>query len=222
MLRAKLEGQIPETLRALADSVAGGMDLRSAFEVVASLGLRPMADVARRILALTAVGGMTVEEALWQVAEGTGSANFKRFALIVAEAARSGAKLSEVLGTAARTFATVIEFRRDVESQLRPYVALYYALIVTFVVLADVLVYFLLPQLAQLASRVSGPGITPAVINREDAIVVLYFSALAQALIGGLIIGRIVYFSPSAGLVHAGIASGAAGLALLLPLWARF
>jgi len=121
VFRARLEAQMPEALRAIADAVSGGLDLRSAFNVVASLGVSPIADVFRRVVALSSVGGATAAEALWAVAEELDVPSFKRLALIVVEAARSGARLPEVLGTAARTFATVIEFRRDLAAQLRPY-----------------------------------------------------------------------------------------------------
>ncbi|MEM1568984.1 MAG: type II secretion system F family protein, partial [Thermofilaceae archaeon] len=142
----KLEGQIPQALRVISDASAAGMDLKSAFEAVAALGLRPLAEVFRRVVSLSELGGLTVEEALWRVAGELPSANLRRFALIVTEAARSGARLPEVLDVAARSFATVVDFRRELWSQLRPYVALFYAVIVVFVALADVLVYVLLPE----------------------------------------------------------------------------
>ncbi len=49
-----------------------------------------MGDVLRRVLSLVEVGGVTVEEALWRVAREIPSPNFRRFVLIVTEAARSG------------------------------------------------------------------------------------------------------------------------------------
>ncbi len=222
VLRARLEGQLPEALRAIADAVAGGMDLRGAFGVVASMGARPLSDVARRVLALSEVGGMTVEEALWRTAEEVGSPNFKRFALIVAEAVRSGARLPEVLGAAARSFATVVEFRRDLAAQLRPYVLLFYAVLGVFVVLSDLLIYFMIPQLAKLSSSVASSAIRPAVVNALDALTVMFFSAIVQSIVGGLIVGRIVYFSASAGLVHSAVASAISTAALLAPLWVKF
>ncbi len=141
----RLEGQIPQVLRVLSDAVSGGLSLKGAVESAAALALRPMGDVLRRVLSLAEVGGFTVEEALWRVAGETPSPNFRRFALIVTEAARSGARFPEVLDMAARIFATVVEFRQAVASQLRPYVALFYTVVTVFAVLADVLVYVLLP-----------------------------------------------------------------------------
>ena len=213
----RLEGQIPQVLRMLSDAASAGLSLKGALESAAALALRPMGDVLRRVLSLSEVGGLTVEEALWRVAGEVPSANFRRFALIVLEAARSGARLPEVLDVAARGFATVVEFRQSVASQLRPYVVLFYAVVVVFAVLADVLVYMLLPQLAQLAaSAPAGQGIRPVVLERGDVLRVLYISGLATAVVGGLVVGRVVYSSPRAGLVHA----GAAAIALAVGLWA--
>ncbi|MFP3212211.1 MAG: type II secretion system F family protein [Thermoproteus sp.] len=219
VFRARLEAQMPEALRAIADAVSGGLDLRSAFNVVASLGVSPIADVFRRVVALSSVGGATAAEALWAVAEELDVPSFKRLALIVVEAARSGARLPEVLGTAARTFATVIEFRRDLAAQLRPYVLLYYAVVGLFAVLSDVLIYFLLPRLSQLSSSIATSTLRPAVLNAQDALAVLLLTAIAQALVGGLIVGRVVYFDARAGLVHASLAAALSSAVLLAPLW---
>ncbi|MGC9171055.1 MAG: type II secretion system F family protein [Thermoproteus sp.] len=221
VFRARLESQIPDALRAIADAVSGGLDLRSAFDVVSTLGISPIADVFRRVVALSSVGGATAADALWSVAEELGVPNFKRFALIVVEAARSGAKLPEVLGTAARTFATVVEFRRDLSAQLRPYVLLYYAVVGVFAALSDVLVYFMLPRLAQLTAQVSNAAIRPATVSIPDALAILLLTAILQALVGGLIVGRVTYFSARAGLVHASLATAISGAALLAPLWLR-
>jgi flagellar protein FlaJ len=219
VFRARLEAQMPEALRAIADAVSGGLDLRSAFNVVASLGVSPIADVFRRVVALSSVGGATAAEALWAVAEELDVPSFKRLALIVVEAARSGARLPEVLGTAARTFATVIEFRRDLAAQLRPYVLLYYAVVGLFAVLSDVLIYFLLPRLSQLSASIATSALRPAVLNAQDALAVLLLTAIAQALVGGLIVGRVVYFDARAGLVHASLAAALSSAVLLAPLW---
>ncbi|MEM1616155.1 MAG: type II secretion system F family protein [Pyrobaculum sp.] len=218
----KLEGQIPQALRVISDASAAGMDLKSAFEAVAALGLRPLAEVFRRVVSLSELGGLTVEEALWRVAGELPSANLRRFALIVTEAARSGARLPEVLDVAARSFATVVDFRRELWSQLRPYVALFYAVIVVFVALADVLVYVLLPELAKFAaSQPAGPvgGVKTSAVPMEDALAVLFLTVLIQSAVGGAIVGRLSYFSPRAGLVHGGVAALVSTIGLLVPLW---
>jgi flagellar protein FlaJ len=100
-----------------------------------------------------------------------------------------------------------VEFRQAVASQLRPYVALFYAVVAVFVMLVDVLVYMFLPQLAQLT--VSAPtqqGLMLVALERGDVLRVLYISGFVSAVVGGLIVGRVVYGSPRAGLVHAGAA----------------
>ncbi len=216
----RLEGQIPQVLRVLSDAVSTGLSLKGAMESAAALALRPMRDVLRRVLSLTEVGGVTVEETLWRVAREIPSPNFRRFVLIVTEAARSGARLSEVLDVAARSFATVVEFRHAVASQLRPYVVLFYAVMVVFAVLVDVLVYIFLPQLAQL--MVSAPtqhGVMPVALEREDVLRILYISGFVTAVMGGLIVGRLVYGSPRAGLVHAGTAAIILAVGLWAPQW---
>ncbi|MEL9991340.1 MAG: type II secretion system F family protein [Thermoproteus sp.] len=219
----RLEGQIPQALRVVSDAVAAGMDLKSAFEAVAALGLSPMNQVFRRVLLLSDFGGLTAEEALWRVASELPSANFRRFALIVAEAARSGARLPEVLDVAARTFASVVDFRRELWSQLRPYVALFYAVILVFVALSDVIVYLLLPQLAQLSVQLpslpAGGGLQVSTPAREDVLSILFLTSLVQSVVGGAIVGRIAYFSPRAGLLHGGVAALVSTIGLLIPSW---
>ncbi|MEM4764917.1 MAG: hypothetical protein QW598_08465, partial [Pyrobaculum sp.] len=140
----------------------------------------------------------------------------------VEDAVRSGARLPEVLDVAARSFATVVDFRRELWSQLRPYVALFYAVIVVFVALADVLVYVLLPELAKFAaSQPAGPvgGVKTSAVPMEDALAVLFLTVLIQSAVGGAIVGRLSYFSPRAGLVHGGVAALVSTIGLLVPLW---
>ncbi|RFA95566.1 type II secretion system F family protein [Pyrobaculum aerophilum] len=216
----RLEGQIPQVLRVLSDAAAAGLDLKSAVEASASLALRPMAQVLRRVLSLTEMGGLTVEEAFWQVAKEVPSADFRRFALILIEAARSGARLPEVLNVAARSFATVVEFRQSVASQLRPYVALFYAVMVVYAVLADVLVYFLLPQLAKFTPpQAPVGGIQPYLLSRDTALRVLLISGGVGGVIGGLVVGRVVYGVARAGLLHGGISLILVTVLLWAPLW---
>ncbi|ABL88563.1 type II secretion system protein [Pyrobaculum islandicum DSM 4184] len=216
----RLEGQIPQVLRVLSDAVSAGLSLRGAVESAAALALRPMADVLRRVLTLSEVGGLTVEEALWRVAGEVPSPNFRRFALIVTEAARSGARLPEVLDVSARSFATVVEFRQSVASQLRPYVALYYAIVVVLAVLTDVLIYMLLPQLAQMmAAAPAQGGIKAAVLDKSAVLRALYLSGFAGVLVGGLVVGRVVYNSARAGLLHAGVGAVVLAVGLWAPAW---
>ncbi|WP_237179376.1 type II secretion system F family protein [Pyrobaculum ferrireducens] len=220
----RLEGQIPQVLRVFSDAAAAGLDMRSALEVAAQLGVRPMADVLRRVLSLAEVGGLTVEEALWRMAGELPSANFRRFALIITEGVRSGARLPEVLDVAARSFATVVEFRSSLLSQLRPYVALFYAVLLVFAALADVLVYFLLPELAKFSAASAGPiqGIQPAVVSRDLAIRVLYISGIANSVVGGAVVGRLVSGSARAGMVHGGAGVIMVGVGLWAPMWLGF
>ncbi len=60
------------------------------------------------------------------------------------------------------------DVRQAVASQLRPYVALFYAVVAVFAALVDVLVYMLLPQLAQLtASAPTQQGVRPVALERS-------------------------------------------------------
>ncbi len=216
----RLEGQIPQILRVLSDAISTGLSLKGALESAAALALRPMRDVLRRVLSLTEVGGVTVEEALWRVAREIPSPNFRRFVLIVTEAARSGARLPEVLDVAARGFATVVEFRLAAASQLRPYVALFYVVVAVFAVLVDVLVYIFLPHLVQLtAPAPTELGVRAVALERGDVLRILYISGFVSSVMGGLIVGRVVYGSPRAGLLHAGTAAIILAVGLWAPQW---
>jgi flagellar protein FlaJ len=177
--------------------------------------------VLKRVLSLAEVGGVTVEEALWRVAGEIPSPNFRRFVLIVTEAARSGARLPEVLDVAARSFATVVEFRQETASQLRPYVVLFYVVVTVFAMLADVLVYVFLPQLVQLTAPTQ-LGVRQVVLERGDVLRILYISGFVSAVMGGLIVGKVVYGSPWAGLVHAGTVVIILAVGLWAPQWIMF
>lgn len=209
----RLEGQIPQLLRILADSAATGVGLRWGLEVAVGMGLRPAGDLAARALALGGMG-VPLEDALLRVARTVPSASFKRLAAIVAEGYRAGGRLPEALEAAMAAFVNAVEFRRSLRSQTRPYVALIYAALTVFVLLGDVLAYVLLPAVA------TAPGLSMAPpVGRQEALAALYLTALSQSAISGLMVGRISYASPRAGLVHGGAASALAALGLLAPSW---
>ncbi len=143
-----------------------------------------------------------MEEALWRVARETPSSNFRRFALIVTEAARSG-----------RGFPRCLTWRRGasplwwssggfsaqalrgsfLRSSSRPRGAG--------------------RRLGLHASAVTRPahGLGPDATRRQaggsgagDVLRVLYISGFVSAVVGGLIVGRVVYGSPRAACRHGG------------------
>lgn len=208
----ELEGQIPAALRILADAIASGIDAVSAFRILEDAKLRPMDSLARRVVSLTNLGGGSLEDALLKISSEIPSANFKRFAIILIEAMRSGARLNDVLNVAARSFAEVVEFKRNVVSQLRPYVVVFHVIMAIFAIVGDVVIYFLLPQISKLSSSVASAALPTYV-----AIPLFVYLGVIQSIIGGLVVGRAAYGRASAGLIHSGIASVITSVLLITP-----
>ncbi len=200
-----LEAQIPQALRIISDGVSSGLELSTILRIISTMNMRPMNEVMANALRLITVGGLSVDEALTRTAREVKSLYFRRFAVLLVEAYRSGARISEVLNMAARSFAAVIEYRRERMSQLRPYVMLIYGIALVYIIISAILVHLLVPEVARIGAAPGElPGAEISIVQVEGDIfgALLVYMGLIQSAFGGLIAGRVVYARPAAGLLH--------------------
>jgi flagellar protein FlaJ len=215
----RLEEQIPQAIRTISDAAAAGLGVEDAFRLLAASGLRPMSDLARQIVGLVEARGLSPDEALMEASSRVPSQAFRRFASIISYALRSGARTQEVLDAASRSFAAVVQFEKEFSSQLRPYVALFYAFIAMAAAIADILLYLLAPQLSKLSitPQPSAVPLTVMPVNVAAARAVLAYLMALTSISGGVIVGKLAYNSPAAGLLHGGLAAAASVAALVAP-----
>jgi len=218
-----LEAQLPLVIRMLVDAHNAGLDIYSGFRLVAESGVEPMSSVARRLMYLVEVSGLSIDRALTVLArEYRRSILVSRFALILSEAARGGARLAEVLDAMSRVFAAAAEYSKEKAAALRPYIATFLFMIMVYVVIADIFVYFLMPNMAGFARTPSArapvmPAISIVLPSLEEALSMVSYLGIVEALLGGLIIGRIVFNDARPGLLIGGISIIIIGVGLYIP-----
>ncbi len=201
-----LEAQIPQALRIISDGVSSGLELSTIMRILSTMNMRPMNELAANVLRLVTIGGLSVDDALMRAAREVKSLYFRRFAVLLVEAYRSGARISDVLNMAARSFAAVIEYRRERISQLRPYVILIYGIVLVYVIISAILVHLLVPEVSRIGEAPGElPGVQIGATVTEGTIfgVLLVYMGLIQSAFGALIAGKVVYSRPTAGLLHA-------------------
>jgi len=205
----KLEEQIPAAIRIIADSIAAGLNIGEAIEMLARSNLDPMRRVAARAVNISILAGKTLEDSLIEVCEGAGSPLIHQFSLVVVSAVRGGARVRQVLELAERAFSSIIEYKRQKVMRLKPYAVLFHMVILVYALVAGVVIYGIIPQLSQLAVQspsAVGGGVTIVPMDSIVAVALATYLAVIQAFVGGFALGRIIYERAIAGLVHGVIA----------------
>ena len=216
-----LDSQVPIAIRIVTDAYMAGLNIYQAFRLIAESGVRPLSDVARRFIYLVDVSGYSTDQALVELAgEFRRSMLFARFAAILAEAARGGARFSEVLDTLNRVMVAVAEYHREKAVALRPHVVTYLFTLIVYIVIVDVLIYYLIPALRTFVvggDLPLGAEIGIVVPERVAVINLVNYLGIVESLLGGFVIGRIVFEDWRPGLLISGVSIIAIANGLYLP-----
>lgn len=216
-----LDSQVPIAIRIVTDAHMAGLNIYQAFRLIAESGVRPLSDAARRFIYLVDVSGYSTDQALTEVArEYRRSVLFSRFAAILAEATKGGARFAEVLDTLNRIMVAVAEYHREKAVALRPHIVTYLFTLVVYIVIVDVLVYYLIPALKTFVAGGSLPlGGEIGIVVPERIVVVnlVNYLGVVESVLGGFVIGRIVFEDWRPGLLISGVSIIAIANGLYLP-----
>ncbi|GEM_PF-1128476 len=199
MYVSNIEDNIPIALRALADTVASGIPLPRAIEVIArgrygALSLE-MRNVVSQILL-----GKTFEEAIQYLSRKFPTPIIKRFVTILIEAYRSGGRVAQVLHAAANVMSSIRAFETEKRTRLKPYVSLLYMITYIYVLVGALIVYGFVESIETMAAKAS--GFLQVAITTEEAASLLHFGLLVQCIISGAIIGKILRGRAVLGIPH--------------------
>ena len=127
----------------------------------------------------------------------------KRAATILMEAYKSGGRMMDVLDTSINMFTSLDEYREEKESMINPYILLVYASTFIFLFMGWVVIVQFLNPLAKTSVDTPGiPNITGNMLSINYYKAIIFWAAVAEGLIGGLVTGKITNARLLSGLYH--------------------
>jgi len=128
--------------------------------------------------------------------------NGKRVSTILLEAYKSGGRMLDVLETSINMFTSIDEYRVEKESNVAPYVILVYVSSLIFLFIGwTIIAQFLTPLTTQKAiSSTTNINIKALDISYYKSII--FWAAIVEGLLGGLVAGKITSSKIFSGLIH--------------------
>ncbi len=175
-----------------------------------------------------AAGSLTVgrsfESVMKRVAKETKSKLIERYAFLVVTATYIGGEVSHLIFTTSRDMKTHLKIQREKESELRQYSIIFYIAHAILVAMLFLISDQLLPLISGLgiggSTCLTGPVVLGGGLEGLELERYFYHLAMIDALIVGLVIGKILHGSVKYGLLHSSvlmIASWVACVLLILP-----
>ncbi|NPA99952.1 MAG: hypothetical protein GXO10_01110 [Crenarchaeota archaeon] len=199
----RIEDQLPIVTRIVADALRTGTVIEDALNLIARSGMYPINTIIGRALLLSKYKSIPVPEALRILGSEIGAEGIIRFADLLDLAYRYGARAEDILDVAAYTMESIQSYRRERMVNLRPYVALIYMMVFVYLFICGIIAILSSFQIPQ--TFTTAPGSIRLEINTEylDAMIsIVEYITLINCAGASLIIGRIVYERPLAGLIH--------------------
>ncbi|MDD2472613.1 MAG: type II secretion system F family protein [Methanoculleus sp.] len=216
MRRRKKEELYTEFLFKLSEMMRGGLDPIKSVMELAKTDLGALnTDV--RVCANSMKFGKSFEEAMKQMAKNLDSELIARYTELVIQASYSGGSVADLILKSSEDMRGILGIEREKEGNLRQYVAIFYMAQGIIFFIAYTLNTSLLPFFSDVGSSGFG-GIGGAEIAEIDFTQGFFHLIMLNALLGGLIIGKISEGDVRYGLKHATILVGGCYVASLLML----
>jgi len=198
-----VDTNIPRLLRDVTEAVRSGVPLFNALEDASARDYGP---VSKPLEAAMVKFNLTsdLEGSLVWLGERLIRPAAKRMSTILIEAYETGGRIMDVLDVSVDLFTSLAEYRVERDSQMRPYVLVAYLGSFVFLVISWVI---LVQYLAPLAAASADPfmaqaGILQNVLEINYYKAIMLWAAVMEALLGGLVAGKISEGRISAGLIH--------------------
>lgn len=200
----RIEDQLPIVTRIVADALRTGTVIEDALNLIARSGMSPINMIIGRALLLSKYRSIPVSDALRIVGSEIGAEGIIRFADLLDLAYRYGARAEDILDVAAHTMESIQSYRRERMVNLKPYIALIYMMVFVYLFICGIIAILSSFQLPKGALTIASGAIKLAINTRYlDAMIsIVEYITLINCAGASLIIGRIVYERPLAGLIH--------------------
>lgn len=198
----KVDDNIPRFLRDLTESVRSGLSLFEALESAAEEDYGPITPYLERAMVKFKLTS-DLEGSLRWLGEKLITSSAKRVVTILLEAHETGGKMMEVLETSVDMFTSMSEYKDEKDTQMGPYILLVYLGNIIFLGISWTIIgQFLGP----LAERSQDPAIAQSgmiqMLNLNYYKSILFWAAVIEGLMGGLVAGKIKDNRIAGGLIH--------------------
>ena len=198
-----VEKNVHKLLQDVTEEVKSGQPLINALEINASTDYGPISPLLRESLIRFDLTSNFRDVMNWfgvNLIKPVGN----QMASILLESYETGGENTDVLISSVKLFKAIEDDRLHRKSQTRPYIFIIYTGLIIFILLSSVLLNQFLIHF-QFTNEVSGlrqAGINLASINLDYYTSILYWAAIIESLVGGIVAGKMIEGKVSAGLTH--------------------
>jgi flagellar protein FlaJ len=158
--------------------------------------------------------GMNFNEAMIEFSNRVDIPLIKKATVLITEAGKHGGDLSNIFESTANYVENVNNWSARRKMQTFPYVAIFYFSVVIFLFIIIIISTMMFAPMSQMSA--SGSSIIKPILTTEESRRVFMHTALFEAMLGGLIAGKINEDSFIAGLKHVMVLSIITGVAFYL------
>jgi len=202
----KLDKSIPKFFDSLIDNIKGGLSFVLALERASSLHREPLGEVVQEAIKKF-LAGMDFEEAMRIASKKLKHPKGGEFIQILKRAFLAGEAGVEGIKTASRYYYLLEDYRINKENDLKPYLFIIFLSIIIYIFVSGILLtQFFVPisQLQQPSIPAQQP-IQETQFYRFDAMYfwsIFFWLGIIESLIGGIIVGKLIYNSSLRGLIY--------------------
>jgi archaeal flagellar protein FlaJ len=198
----QVDRNIPRILIDITESIRSGMSLIKALEASSKRDFGP---VSQQLETAVVHFNLTsdLEGSMKWFGDSLLRPSGRRMSTILMEASRSGGKMLDVLETSIQMFSSIDEYKEDKKSTVSPYVMMVYVSTLVFLFMGYIMISQFLSPLAN--QNTSIPGVSQLVAKMlplDYYKSIIFWGAMIEGLIGGLVIGKISNSKIASGLIH--------------------
>ena len=202
----KVEKYLPLFLRDITNEVQSGVPLMFALESASTRDYGPITEPLRQTMNRINVTS-DIEASLIWFGEQLVLPQAKRLSLILIEAYSTGGVVTEILEASNEIFTILSKHKSDREGLTNPYLYIVYLGAFVFLIICWVLHQKFLIPLAQISldPNVQATGLVSDLFNVDYYWAILFWAAVIEAIVGGLLGGKIKHGSIVKGLSYASV-----------------
>jgi flagellar protein FlaJ len=198
----EVDNNVPRFLRDLTEGIRSGLSLFDALEIAATKDYGPITPHLEQAMVKFKLTSDLEGSLIW-LGEKLIRPSAKRVVTILLEAYETGGRMIEVMETSVDMFTSLAEYKDERDTQVGPYILLVYIGNVIFLGISWTIIGKFLGPLAKTAQDplIAQAGVVRMLdINYYKSI--LFWSAIIEGLMGGLVAGKIRDNRIGGGLIH--------------------
>lgn len=220
-----IDKNIPRLLREIAESGKTGLTLVRAVEVSADRDYGPLTPELKQMVAQIS-WGTSLEDALRSFAKRARTKLAQRTADLISEVARSGGDTQEIMEQLNKHIGELQSIDRERYAQMRPYAAVVYIAFGVFLFTDIMLIRSFFQQILELQSKIlNTPGGATSIFGGASSVdiallkKIMFHAVIVQAMVGGLVAGKMSEAKIGAGLKHTLILLVIGFISFLIFVW---